>query len=123
MKKIIHTSTADGQFSLFIRRRDPICKRCGVRGSTQCSHYWERMHSATRFDPRNADGVCALCHPIWEGRRGGYMEYKMEQLGEREYQELARLHTSILKRESAIKKWMEIRDLLTTEPEINYVYN
>ncbi len=94
---------ADKEFSLKIRERDPICKRCKWRPTSDCSHYWERLHSATRFDDRNADGLCRECHGIWEGRKNGYKEFKIKQLGKKVYAELERLHHSTMQRETAVQ--------------------
>ncbi len=99
---------ADIKFSLMIRARDPKCKRCRWRNSTQCSHYFERHHSATRYDPRNGDGICTECHPIWEGRHNGYKEYKIKQIGKKQYAELEQLHNSIMKRDDSIINFIKI---------------
>lgn len=107
MTEIWTTERADKKFSEQIRTRDPICKKCNRRPSTDCSHYYERHHSATRFDPRNGDGICRQCHSLWEGRKNGYEAYKRRQLGARGYIDLQRLAYSVMKRDEAIIKFMK----------------
>lgn len=104
----MNSEQADIKFSKMIRERDPVCKRCRWRKSTQCSHYWERHHSATRYHPDNGDGICTECHPIWEGRQNGYKEYKIKQIGKKAYIALEQLHNSIMKRDDAIIQFEQL---------------
>lgn len=110
MQKILTTDQADRLFSKLIRERDPICMRCHVRPSSDCSHFWERGHSATRFDPDNADGLCRGCHQLWEGRRNGAIPFKIKQLHGKKYRELERKHHTIMKRDDAIITFMKLLD-------------
>lgn len=96
------TEHADEVFSRMIRKRDRVCKRCRWRPSTDCSHFFLRHHSATRYDPRNADGVCRECHNAWEGGNNGYREFKIQQIGRKAFRDMDRLHRQIVKREEAI---------------------
>lgn len=109
---MIETDVADKLFSEFIRKRDPKCKRCKWKPTTDCSHFWERGSSSTRYDPRNADGLCRECHVLWEGRRNGAKEYKIKQLGKKVYAELERLHNTTMKRDVAISNF------LATHPDV-----
>lgn len=93
---------ADIKFSKFIRERDPICKRCHRRKSDDASHYWERGHSSTRYDPQNADGLCRPCHQIWEGRPQECEDFKRNQIGDEAYEALERKHNTEMKRSDAI---------------------
>lgn len=105
---ILTTEGADRKFSLMIRERDKVCARCKLRKATQCSHYYERHHSATRYHPDNGDGVCEYCHPLWEGRKNGYREYKIKQIGKKRFAELERLYRGVMKRDDAIIQFMEL---------------
>lgn len=104
----MNSDAADKKFSELIRKRDPVCVRCRWRASTDCSHYFERGHSSVRYDPRNGDGLCRQCHQIWEGRKNGYREYKIKQLGKKEYESLEKLSNTIMKRDEAIAKFIEL---------------
>lgn len=95
---------ADKEFSLFIRARDPKCVRCHARPSDDCSHYFEKGTSSclVRFDPENADGLCRQCHGLWEGRKSGYVEYKIRMLGSKGLMELQRKAKGSYKMDKAI---------------------
>lgn len=105
--KIWSTEKADSVLSKEVIKLNPICVRCRQNPSTDCSHFWERHHSATRFNYENVDALCRECHQIWEGRKNGYKEYKMFMLGDKEYDELEKLHNKIIKRDDAIIKFMK----------------
>ncbi len=57
-------AAADCAFSLYIRKRDGMCRACGyeVPSELQCAHIWSRRYYATRFDERNAVALCRGCH-------------------------------------------------------------
>ena len=86
---------ADIKFSKFIRTRDKwTCKRCGVTypeksQGLHCSHYWNRIHENTRFEPDNCVALCFGCHRLWDGdEREFYAKFKKEQLGEERFKSL-----------------------------------
>ena len=97
------TAKADKIFSLFIRERDRHCFFCNNPAS-QCSHFWGRANSATRYDPENCDGICGGCHMRHEGNKQGlYREMKLKQLGKERYNKLYnRAHYPTVKRRDAI---------------------
>ena len=101
------TETSDQKFSILIRAREPKCARCKTRASSDCSHHFERHHSATRFHPENCDGVCRKCHDYWHAHMQEYIDFKKEQLGPQRYIDLQRLAWSTMKRETAIIKFMK----------------
>lgn len=103
------SETADTEFSLFIRKRDPKCFfGCG-NPSTDCSHYWNRGNSATRYDPENCDGACRTCHDTYgEGQGGAYRWRKAKQLGPERFRALELRARSIMKRDKAIQACMEL---------------
>jgi hypothetical protein len=100
------SAKADQEFSRFIRARDTRCFFC-PNPTTQCSHFWGRGNSATRYDPDNCDGICGGCHMRHEGNKQGlYREKKLAQLGESRYKVLEIRARSILKRSDAIIQCM-----------------
>lgn len=117
-KKVSLTSLskkADKTFSAYIRARDKKCVRCGWEGkSLQCSHFWPRAISSTRYDPENCDTLCYGCHygdrlRGWEyAKQGEYRDFKIKQLGEERYKNLALRATIIVKRQEAIQVWHDL---------------
>lgn len=85
-EKAWSTTTADKKFSEVIRRRDPVCVRDRCGPSSDCSHYWRRGHSATRFDTKNCVGLARKCHGIWEHQKNNeYRNFMIGWLGQAEY--------------------------------------
>jgi len=106
------SAKADKVFSRFIRDRDKRCFFCS-NPATQCSHFWGRGNSATRYDPENCDGICGGCHMRHEGNKQGlYAQLKLKQLGELGYMKLATRAMSIVKRSDAIKAFMDFYETL-----------
>ena len=102
---------ADDKFSLFIRKRDKVCKRCGRANYLTCSHFWVRQHKGTRYDPENCDAVCwQPCHKYyWEKeKQGEYKDFKMKQLGKRRYNLLEKRARRIYPQDRAIMDCMEL---------------
>lgn len=51
--------------SAFVLRRDPICKACGVKPSTQADHVIPHRGDWNKFaDPNNCQGLCDACHGL-----------------------------------------------------------
>jgi hypothetical protein len=101
------SAKADKIFSKFIRDRDQRCFFC-PNPATQCSHFWGRGNSATRYGPKNCDGICGGCHMRHEGSKQGlYRELKLKQLGKKAYAALERPAHSIVKRSDAIRAFMD----------------
>lgn len=98
---------ADQVFSGLILKRDPMCVRCRMKPSTDCSHFYKRDCSGTRYDPRNGDGVDRECHWYWEEHREEYEKFKRKQLGWRVFVEISRLASAMVPRESAIIRFMK----------------
>ena len=100
---------ADTEFSKFIRERDKRCFFC-PNPATQCSHYWGRNISATRYNDKNADGICGGCHMRHEGNKQGlYRDLKIKQLGQKGYDELRKLaFQSRMNRREAILGLMKL---------------
>jgi hypothetical protein len=106
------TTKADKLFSAQIRARDGKCVRCGKTDHLQCSHFWPRAISATRYDPANCDTLCYGCHygdryHGWEyAKQGEYRTFKINQLGELQYKSLEDRANVSMKRQTAIKNYM-----------------
>lgn len=88
----IKIDKADSLFSKYIRLRDKECLRCHRKGSgdlgitgLQCSHFYGRRKESTRFDPENADSLCAGCHRYFTEHKTEYTEWKIEKLGDKRY--------------------------------------
>lgn len=108
------------RFSVYIRKRDPICKRCNSKPSTDCSHFIGRAHSATKLDPLNCVGLCRPCHTIWEDqKKGAYKEFMIEWLGQKEFDLLIRRGASIMKRDFAVA---QARTWLFTKETTSFIY-
>lgn len=88
----IRIDKADQVFSEYIRRRDNRCVRCGkYQGEwkrLQCSHFFGRRKESVRFDPQNADGLCAGCHIYFGSNPESCRAFKLAQLGEDAYNAL-----------------------------------
>lgn len=106
---IWYLTFADSQFSKFIRKRDPKCRRCWINDSTDCSHFVGRSHSATRFDPKNCIGLCRECHEIWEiEKKGAYEKFMINWLGKKEFEALIARGRRIVDRGDAILACMSL---------------
>ena len=82
---------ADTEFSIFIRKRDGKCARCGTTKNLTNSHFWARQHKGTRYDPKNCVAICWFpCHAYyWEKeKQGDYRDFMIEWLGMDEYTKL-----------------------------------
>lgn len=117
----IKLDKADVLFSEYIRRRDGKCVRCGRRGEgekgivgLQCSHYFGRGAESTRFDDKNCDTLCFGCHQEWGSKdRESYREFKLRQLGEREFKLLTMRFHTIQKKDRKLAA-IQARELLKT---------
>lgn len=107
-KKLTSVKKADTLFSKWIRDRDGKCVRCGKTEHLQCSHFWPRAVSATRFDPENCDTLCYGCHygdryHGWEyAKQGAYRDFKIQQLGEDGYRKLEERYNTFMPQRDAI---------------------
>ena len=119
--KLWTSAVADKKFSEKVRSvgvcQRPNCPYCKnkkgkeleeSRFSLQCSHFWGRNCSATRYELDNADCFCAGTHFMWENEKAGvYREYMLNKLGEKRYKELEKLHNKSVSRRDAIIKLMK----------------
>jgi hypothetical protein len=112
-EKIWKTKTADTKFSEEIRKRDGKCLRCNGTENLQCSHFWSRQHSSTRFDFKNCITLCYSCHygnaKGWEyDQPGGYRDFMIKRLGEEDFIKLEAKHYKTMKLRDAVLEFMKI---------------
>jgi len=85
---------ADKLFSFYIRTRDKwTCQRCGEKHEERSqglhnSHYWGRGRESTRFSETNCAAICLGCHRYFHAYPQEYYKWKLNQLGEKEFQKL-----------------------------------
>lgn len=90
----IRIDFADKYFSLWIRwRAGWKCQRCLKQFEVNsqglhCSHFWGRAREATRFDPDNCVAHCHGCHSFLTANPELHREWKLKQIGQREYDKL-----------------------------------
>lgn len=110
--KIWNLQYADSKFSKFIIKRDGRCARCGcpIQEILTCSHFKNRQHKGTRFDPDNCDAVCWPCHSQkWENDKAGtYREFKLRQLGVKRLEALEKRAIAPYQETQAIRDCMAI---------------
>jgi hypothetical protein len=108
-QKVWKTAYADNLFSKYIRTRDPLCKRDKCGPATDCSHFWKRGDSGTRFDPHNCIGLARKCHVIWEKQKNNeYKDFMVTWLGQEEYDLLEKRARTFLNRRDSVLQWMEL---------------
>ena len=121
-KRVTSVKKADTLFSKWIRERDGKCVRCGSVERLQCSHFWPRKVSATRFDPENCDTLCYKCHygdryHGWEyAKQGEYRIYKINQLGEERYQKMEERFNTFMPQKNAIAQVMNMMSVESEKP-------
>lgn len=118
-QKVWSTDKADKEFSLYIRGRDGRCQRCGKTENLQCSHFWSRQHSSTRYDPDNCVALCGGCHIFnWEKeKQGAYRDFMLRWLKEDKFKELEKRRYLTVQRRDAIINCMKLLGKWTTTPE------
>lgn len=123
------THTADTYFSKWIRARDKHCRYPNCYATTtDNSHFFERKHSGTRFDPENCVALCRAHHTEWEVRKKHeYLDFMIAWLGMEKYMALQRRAWTFKKRSEAVTECMALlghgSDVGTTalaDPEIVY---
>ena len=102
-KKIWTTSRADREFSKMIRERDGRCLKCGREDMLDCSHFWTRKYSSTRYNFNNCIALCRGCHFKWEiEKQGEYMDFMVKLLGRKKYKVLEKRAHTLMQRKNAI---------------------
>lgn len=104
---------ADDWFSKYIRLRDSQCVRCGseVRFndngdpiSHHASHFYGRGNESVRFDPLNVDTHCHGCHRYFTANPATFRDWKLEQLGQEEFDKLTLRSNTPQKKDREIQK-------------------
>lgn len=81
----------DTVFAMFIRLRDAMpngmfrCISCGRLlpfDQSDCGHYINRQHMATRFNEKNCNAQCRKCNRFDEGNIQGYRRGLIAKYGE-----------------------------------------
>lgn len=98
-KKINYKDKLDKVFSEFIRLRDSSngvfkCISCGevkTFDQSDCGHYINRIHMATRFDERNCNAQCRHCNRFMEGNIPKYRKGLIEKYGKEAVEDIERL--------------------------------
>lgn len=97
------------EFSIWVRKRDGKCLRCGTEENLTNSHFHGRSHSATAFHPDNCDTLCLLCHAEWETEKGEgkeYWKWKIERMGAARFREMEILAAATHNEYDAIRDCM-----------------
>lgn len=93
----VNISELDRVFSIFIRQRDADkdgtvrCISCGDAvhwKKSDCGHYINRKHMATRYDEMNCNGQCRSCNRFDEGNMEGYRRGLIDKYGPKAPDEL-----------------------------------
>ena len=123
---------ADEKFSLYIRKRDGRCMHpvgCPVSDikKLQCSHYINRAHKATRFDPKNVISLCWFHHykskeygleyhkqtKEKHGFDGWYTTFMRDFIGEHDFITLRQRGIESMKVRRAIEHCMQLLTVVT----------
>lgn len=106
-KKVLiwFSARADSEFSRWIRNRDKKCLLCGGTEKLTNSHFHGRDNSLTRYHPLNCDTFCEPCHSLMEHEKNEGQQYyifKLKQIGQEKFAQLAEMATKIISRETVI---------------------
>ena len=108
IKELWTTKKTYKVFSLMIRERDKACVKCGRISPLDCSHFWTRNNSSTRYDFDNCDTLCKKCHFEWEhDKQGRYRDFMIRKLGEEDYKKLDIKTHEFMSRRDAIKEFQD----------------
>lgn len=95
------TSKLDKIFSLYIRLRDtdengyfkcPTCGKIKTFKQADCSHYWSRKHTSTRWNEENCCAECSYDNRMNSSHLDGLGKYLKKKLGEQKFQMLEWQH-------------------------------
>ena len=101
----IKIDKADSLFSKYLRLKYKQCQNCGKKGGgdlgitgLQASHFFGRRMESVRYDLQNVDCLCIGCHKAFTDSKEEYRMWKIEYLGQKEYDLLClRAHTYMKK--------------------------
>lgn len=87
----------DRVFSLYIRKRSPVCFCCGRTVNLTCGHLITRACYSTRWDTENAETQCSGCNMLHEYRPEIYTEKYIEKYGIEKYIEIVKKSKEVRK--------------------------
>lgn len=79
----------DKLWSLAIRSRDKVCRKCKKAPASQAAHIFTRNNMSTRWEGENGLGMCYYDHIIWAHRQP--IEFTLwveEELGKQKFKAL-----------------------------------
>lgn len=77
-----------------VKARDKKCVQCGSTLNITCGHVFSRANYSTRWDLRNCYAQCLKENMRHEFDPYPFLEYARKKLGEKEYHNLHRLHST-----------------------------
>ena len=110
---------SDQLFSLYVRSKAKWkCEACFKQydeGSSglHASHFWGRRHESTRHDPTNTSSHCFSCHQRFTEDPELHREWKLKQLGQKEF-DLLRIRANTYQKKDEFMKTLIAKELLKT---------
>jgi len=90
---------ADALWGEIIKKRDPICRICGMEPTTEAHHIAHRGNFATRYLLKNGLGLGPICHHQNGHDRPEYFESEIRRvIGDELYNSLMEMSRRIVKR-------------------------
>jgi len=108
----MRTDPADRLFSIWIRLRDRMCKRCKASGSFnekglpithQNSHFKGRRKESTRFEPLNCDELCGGCHMYFTSQPDEHYLWQVETKGQKVVDQIILLANTYKKKDRKLE--------------------
>ena len=88
----------DIAFAKYVVRRDKCCITCGKTTTLQCSHFFGRRSSGTRWDIQNCNAQCAGCHLQYHNLSPmPYTRSLIERIGTESFERLEQKSNSPIK--------------------------
>ena len=108
------TNRLDALVRRVVRARDLRCVTCGSQEVLEVSHYLGRASLGVRWDLRNCNLQCHVCHRKFHEGNPAYMRYMASQYGEDIFEELYLQQAEWMKKGGAsVVNKMAIYDDLT----------
>ena len=126
LKVKVKADQADRYFSMYIRKRDGKCMRCGSpvqfndKGdpiSHQASHFQGRRKEATRFDLDNVDCLCTGCHMYFTANPAEHYTWQVNRKGQQTINEIVIRSSSYKKKDRVMEAliWKQAYEDLKAE--------
>ena len=110
---------SDKLFSLYVRRKAKWkCECCGKQyqegdQGLHASHFWGRRHENTRHDPLNVSAHCFSCHRRFTEDPEAHREWKLRQIGEKEF-EILKIRANTYQKKDEFMARLIAKELLKT---------